>query len=149
MPITDSEVEQLGLRGRSYGVFGDGAVRVGQDGEWAFAVEYGDSTGGDRLEAISSASGEAVHYIPVGARPPARFHYAKDGVLTFGFGIDEEHRRWGAEPDLFLPELIAEHVLRPDGSKIFPRTTSPAQARTNALSAPLSSGSASRSRALL
>ncbi|MET9888103.1 hypothetical protein ABZZ20_34275 [Streptomyces sp. NPDC006430] len=118
-------MEQLGMRGRSYGVPGDGVVRVGRDGDWAFAVEYGDSTGGDRLEAISSVSGEAVHYIPMWARPPARFHYAKDGVLTCGFGIDEEHRRWGAEPDLLLPALVAEQVLRPDGSKIYPPDNEP------------------------
>ncbi|MFJ3520747.1 MULTISPECIES: DUF6461 domain-containing protein [unclassified Streptomyces] len=124
-PITDSEVEHLGMRGPSYGVAGDGVVRVGTAGEWAFAVEYGDSTGVDRLEEISSASGEAIHYIPMSARPPARFHYAKDGVLTCGFGISEEHRRWGAEPDLLLSGFVAGQVLHPDGSKIFPPDNEP------------------------
>ncbi|MFD7834583.1 hypothetical protein [Streptomyces sp. NPDC059761] len=79
----------------------------------------------DRLEEISFTSGEAIHYIPMSARPPARFHYAKDGVLTCGFGIHEEHRRWGAEPDLLMSGLIAGHVLHHDGSKIFPPDNEP------------------------
>lgn len=119
-PITHGEVEHLGMRGRSYGVRGDGVVRVGEDAGWAFAVEYGDSTGADRLEEIASGRVDAVHYLPMSARPPARFHYAKNGVLTCSFGIGEEHRRWGAEPDLLLPELIAEEILHPDGSQNFP-----------------------------
>lgn len=91
-PITDGEVEHPGMRGRS-----DGVVRVGEDAGWAFAAEYWDSTGADRLEEIASGRLDAVHYLPMGARPPARFHYAKNGVLTCGFGIGEEHRRWGVE----------------------------------------------------
>ncbi|MFB7252645.1 DUF6461 domain-containing protein [Streptomyces nojiriensis] len=119
-PITGGEVGHLGMRGRGYGVRGDGVVRVGEDAGWAFAVEYGDSTGADRLEDIASGRVDAVHYLPMGARPPARFHYAKNGVLTCGFGIGEEHRRWGAEPDLLLLELIAGKVLHPDGSQNLP-----------------------------
>ncbi|MEU9415959.1 DUF6461 domain-containing protein [Streptomyces sp. NPDC048272] len=119
-PITDGEVEHLGMRGGTYGVRGDGVVRIGEAAGWAFALEYGDSTGTDRLEAIASHGVEAVHYLPMSARPPARFHYAKNGVLTCSFGIGEEHRRWGAEPDFLLPELIDAQVLHPDGSKNFP-----------------------------
>ncbi|MFE6081477.1 DUF6461 domain-containing protein [Streptomyces virginiae] len=119
-PVSHGEVEHLGMRGRSYGVRGDGVVRVREDAGWAFAVEYGDSTGADRLEEIASGRVDAVHYLPMSARPPARFHYANNGVLTCGFGIGEEHRRWGAEPDLLLLELIAGKVLHPDGSQNFP-----------------------------
>ncbi|MFB7263902.1 DUF6461 domain-containing protein [Streptomyces nojiriensis] len=119
-PITDGEVEHLGMRSSSYGVRGDGVVRVGEDAGWAFAVEYGDSTGTDRLEEIASGTVDAVHYLPMSARPPARFHYARNGVLTCGFGIGEERRRWGTEPDLLLLDLIAGKVLHSDGSQNLP-----------------------------
>ncbi|MFD9367887.1 hypothetical protein ACFWA6_09270 [Streptomyces sp. NPDC060020] len=106
-PITHGEVEHLGMRGRSYGVRGDGVVRVGEDAGWAFAVEYGDSTGADRLEEIASGRVDAVHYLPTSARPPARIHYAKNGVLTCSLV-----RSIGAG--------VRSRIFHPDGSQNFP-----------------------------
>ncbi|MER6315419.1 hypothetical protein ABT237_16805 [Streptomyces sp. NPDC001581] len=82
-------------------------------------MEYGDSTGWDRLEEISSGGVEVVRYAPMRERPPARFSYYRDGAAVCGFGVGEERRRWGARPDLLLSDLIAAGVLRPDGSKVF------------------------------
>ncbi|MFE2971631.1 hypothetical protein ACFXKC_50250 [Streptomyces sp. NPDC059340] len=35
-----------------------------------------------------------------------------------GFGLGEEVWRWGREPDLLLPDLVAGHVLQPDGTTL-------------------------------
>ncbi|MFA7762801.1 hypothetical protein [Streptomyces sp. NRRL S-448] len=121
-------------------------ARRAEDAGWAFAVEYGDSTGADRLEEIASGRVDAVHYLPMSARPPARFHYAKNGALTCGFGIGEENRRWGTEPDLLLLELIAEKVLHPDGSQNFPPSKGHYTATKSAHSVFWSSGSVFRCR---
>lgn len=43
------------------------------------------------------------------------FSYARDGADVCGFGIGEEVWRWGDQPNLLLPELIAAGVLYPDG----------------------------------
>jgi hypothetical protein len=50
--------------------------------------------------------------------PPATVFYARDGVELCGFGLGEEVWRWGREPDLLLPDLVAGHVLRPDGTTL-------------------------------
>lgn len=58
-PITDAEVMELDMEiYRALGS-GDGVVRVGEHAGWAFAIEYGDSTGGERLEEISRQGAEA------------------------------------------------------------------------------------------
>lgn len=114
-PITDAEVDELGMIGYRPDGDGDGVVRVGACAGWSFALEYGDSTGGDRLTEISRNGVEVIHYFPMGARPPATVHYARDSRYVCGFGLKDEHRRWGAEPDLLLPELVAAGVLAPDG----------------------------------
>lgn len=90
-------------------------MRVGEHNGWAFAVEYGDSTGSERLEKISRDGVEAIHYTPAMEHPPAIVFYARDGRRVCGFGLCEERIRWGEEPDLLLPELIAAGILRPDG----------------------------------
>ncbi|MFJ4126273.1 DUF6461 domain-containing protein [[Kitasatospora] papulosa] len=113
-PITDAEAWGLGEWYRP-GEDGDGVVRVGEQEGWAFALEYGDSTGGDRLAEISQKGIEAVHYVPMQEHPPATVFYARDGVEVCGFGLREEVWRWGREPDLLLPDLISGHVLQPDG----------------------------------
>ncbi|MFD8346323.1 DUF6461 domain-containing protein [[Kitasatospora] papulosa] len=113
-PITDAEAWGLGEWYRP-GEDGDGVVRVGEQEGWAFALEYGDSTGGDRLAEISQKGIEAVHYVPMQEHPPATVFHARDGVEVCGFGLREEVWRWGREPDLLLPDLISGHVLQPDG----------------------------------
>ncbi|MFD8378121.1 DUF6461 domain-containing protein [Streptomyces sp. NPDC059679] len=115
-PIADAEVLELGMTVYRPGGRGDGVVRVGEHAGWAFAVEYGDSTGGDRLKDISRGGAEAIHYVPVGEHPPATVFYAHDGRSICGFGLCEETVRWGEEPDLLLPALAAAGILRPDGT---------------------------------
>ncbi|MFI1398561.1 DUF6461 domain-containing protein [Streptomyces sp. NPDC020681] len=114
-PITDAEVWDLGIEGYRPGADGDGVVRVGECGGWSFALEYGDSTGSDRLDDISRNGVEAVHYVPMQEHPPATVLYARDGVSRCGFGLGEELWRWGREPDLLLADLVAAQVLDPDG----------------------------------
>lgn len=115
-PITDAEVWDLGIEEYRPGADGDGVVRVGECAGWSFAVEYGDSTGSDRLTEISRNGVETFHYVPMQEHPPATVNYARDGVLTWGLGLKEETHRWGREPDLLLPDLIAAQVLGPDGA---------------------------------
>ncbi|MDT0543575.1 MULTISPECIES: DUF6461 domain-containing protein [Streptomyces] len=114
-PITGAEVVELDMEIYRPDGRGDGVVRVGEHAGWAFAIEYGDSTGGQRLEEISREGAEAIHYVPVGEHPPATFFYARDGRSMCGFGLCEEAIRWGEEPDLLLPDLVAAGILRPDG----------------------------------
>lgn len=114
-PITDGEAWGLGEWYRP-GEDGDGVVRVGEDQGWSFALEYGDSTGSDLRDEISRGGVEVVHYLPMPDHPPALVFYARDGVTLCGFGLGEENVRWGQEPGLLLPDLIAGQVLQPDGS---------------------------------
>lgn len=119
-PITDAEVWQLGITEWRPGADGDGVIRVGRSGQWSFAVEYGDSTGGDLLAELSRDGAEVVRYVPPQEHPPADVHYASDGVWVCGYGLREEIWRWGEEPDLFLPDLVAAGVLSPDGATYLP-----------------------------
>ncbi|MFE3760376.1 DUF6461 domain-containing protein [Streptomyces sp. NPDC059104] len=112
-PITGTEAWNMVM---DLGNDDDDVVRVGACGDWSFAVEYGMSEGGDRLAAISRNGVEAIHLRPSPDHPPAMFSYAKDGADVCSFGIGEELWRWGEQPDLLLPELIAAGVLHPDGS---------------------------------
>jgi hypothetical protein len=114
-PVTDAQVWRLGVTEWRDDADGDGVIRVGSSGDWAFALEYGDSTGGDLLEEISRDGVEVVRYVPVQEHPPATVDYARDGVFLCGFGLREELWRWGREPDLLLPDLVAAGVLAPDG----------------------------------
>ncbi|MBO7937389.1 hypothetical protein JTP77_015885 [Streptomyces sp. S9] len=119
-PITDAEVRRLGITRWRPAADGDGVIRVGRSGNWSFAVEYGDSTGGDLLEELSRDGTEVVRYVPPQEHPPARVAYARDGVFRCGFGLREEMWRRGAEPDLLLPELAAAGVLSRDGRTYLP-----------------------------
>lgn len=114
-PITDADVWDLEIEMYRPGEDGDGVVRVGEHGGWSFAVEYGDSTGGERLAEISRDGAEAVHLVPMRSHPPATFCYARDGVERCGFGLGEEFLRWGPESDLLLPDLVAGQVVSADG----------------------------------
>ncbi|MGW1728626.1 DUF6461 domain-containing protein [Streptomyces sp. NPDC002306] len=116
-PITDIEAWDLGEWYRP-AEDGDGVIRVGEHGDWSFALEYGDSTGGDLLAEISRDGAEAVRYVPIQEHPPATVSYARDGVELCGFGLGEEVWRWGQEPDLLLPDLVAAHVLQPDATAV-------------------------------
>ncbi|MFF3215900.1 DUF6461 domain-containing protein [Streptomyces sp. NPDC002886] len=117
-PITDAQAWGLDMEGYRPGGDGDGVVRVGECGGWSFALEYGDSTGGDRLAEISRGGVEAVRYVPMQEHPPATVDYARDGVALCGFGLHEENQRFGEEPDLLVPDLIAGQVLSPDGQTL-------------------------------
>ncbi|MFH9861586.1 DUF6461 domain-containing protein [Streptomyces sp. NPDC017202] len=119
-PFTDLEVEHLGVCWYRPGDHGDGVVRVGECGGWSLAVEYGDSTGGDLLAEMSRDGVEVVRYVPVQEHPPASVDYAHDGVFLCGFGLREEVWRWGREPDLLLPDLVAAGVLSSDGKTYLP-----------------------------
>ncbi|MER5930981.1 DUF6461 domain-containing protein [Streptomyces sp. NPDC002054] len=111
-PITDTEAWNMVL---DLSTDDDDVVRVGACGGWSFAVEYGMGDGGDRLAEISRNGVEAIHLDPSPDHPPAMFSYARDGADVCSFGIGEEVWRWGEQPDLLLPELIAAGVLHPDG----------------------------------
>ncbi|MEU7022520.1 DUF6461 domain-containing protein [Streptomyces sp. NPDC046203] len=115
-PIDDADAWDLGEWYRPGEEDDDGVIRVGEQNGWAFAVEYGDSTGTERLAEVSRDGVEALHFVPVAEHPPATVSYARDGVERCGFGLGEEIRRWGEEPDLLLPDLVAGGVLRPDGA---------------------------------
>ncbi|MEU1511678.1 DUF6461 domain-containing protein [Streptomyces sp. NPDC005811] len=119
-PITHADVSELEMEIYRPGADGDGVIRVGRSGEWSFALEYGDSTGSDLLEEISTDGVEAVHYVPPMEHPPATFRYAHDGVFLTGYGLTEEIWRWGQEPDLLLPDLVAAGLLSADGKTYLP-----------------------------
>ncbi|GGY08043.1 hypothetical protein [Streptomyces hiroshimensis] len=76
---------------------GDGLIRVGRSGAWSFAVEYGDSTGRERLLKVSHGGVDAVRLDPMPEHPPKTFDHARDGQLICSFGIGEEHWRGGTE----------------------------------------------------
>ncbi|MGE7384285.1 DUF6461 domain-containing protein [Streptomyces sp. NPDC004126] len=111
-PITDAEAWTMVL---DLATDDDDVVRVGAHGGWSFAVEYGLGDGAQRLVDISRNGVEAIHLDPSVDHPPAMFSYTRDGVDVCGFGIGEEVWRWGEQPDLLLPELIAAGVLHSDG----------------------------------
>ncbi|WP_424216299.1 DUF6461 domain-containing protein (plasmid) [Streptomyces sp. BI20] len=95
-------------------------VRVGAHGGWSFAVEYGFGGGAaHRLDEISRHGVEAICLDPSPDHPPMTFAYARDGLDVCGFGIGEECWRWGGNPDLLLPELVAAGILHPDGTQAF------------------------------
>ncbi|MFF0415640.1 DUF6461 domain-containing protein [Kitasatospora sp. NPDC004745] len=114
-PISGTEVWELDIEVYRPSDDGDGVIRVGEAGGWSFAVEYGDSTGGERLTEIACDGAEVVHFRPMPEHPPALLDYARDGAVLCGFGLAEERWRWGREPDLLLPDLVAAGVLEADG----------------------------------
>ncbi|WP_235441336.1 DUF6461 domain-containing protein (plasmid) [Streptomyces goshikiensis] len=117
-PITDAQAWGLDMQGYRPGGDGDGVVRVGECAGWAFALEYGDSTGGDLLAEISRDGVEAVRYVPIQEHPPATVDYARDGQVLCSFGLAEENQRYGKDPDLLIADLIAGQVLGPDGETL-------------------------------
>ncbi|MEU1806318.1 DUF6461 domain-containing protein [Streptomyces sp. NPDC019937] len=114
-PITDAEVLDLDLDFYRPPTRGDAIARVGEHAGWSFAIEYGDPTGLHRLAEVSRDGVEAVHYSHNPEHPPTIVFYARDGQEVCGFGLSEERIRWGKEPDLLLPDLVAAGILNPDG----------------------------------
>jgi hypothetical protein len=113
VPMTDAEVAGLDVdaypeRGPSSAV-----VRVGEHAGWAFALTYGPYL--DQLDKVSRDGVEAVHYHHNSEHPPTFVMYARDGRTLCGFGLLEERCRYGQEPDLLLPDLVAAGILHPDG----------------------------------
>lgn len=97
-------------------------ARVGQAAGWTFAVEYGDAVGPTArgLASVSRDGAAAVSFQLTPWHPPSRFAYYADGAHLCSFGIGEEHRRQGEQPDLLVPDLEKLGVL-PDGPRLDPR----------------------------
>ncbi|MFE3168265.1 DUF6461 domain-containing protein [Streptomyces sp. NPDC059224] len=94
-----------------------GVARVGEAQGWAFAAEYGEAPGArhDVLKRISRNGVEAVNLDPQAFHPPPFFSYAADSELLCSFGLGEERRRWGSQPDLLQEELEAAGIILPTG----------------------------------
>lgn len=120
-PITGTEAWDMVL---DLATDDDDVVRVGARGGWSFAVEYGLGDSGEKLADVSRNGVEVVHLNPSVDHPPAMFSYARDGVDVCRIGIGEEVWRWGDQPDLLLPELVAAGVLHPDGEYARPDSES-------------------------
>ncbi|MFJ6484535.1 DUF6461 domain-containing protein [Streptomyces sp. NPDC091682] len=118
-PITDAQAWDMVL---DLSTDDEDVVRVGACAGWSFAIEYGLGDGGGRLSEVSLNGVEAVGLEPSPDHPPSMFAYARDGVHVCSFGIGEEVWRWGEDPDLLLPELIAAGVLHPDGQYARPES---------------------------
>ncbi|WP_243436938.1 DUF6461 domain-containing protein [Streptomyces sp. FH025] len=114
-PISGTEIWNLDIEVYRPGGDGDGVIRVGEAADWSFAIEYGDSTGGELLTEIARDGVEVVHFRPMPERQQALLDYARDGAVLCGFGLGEERWRWGQDPDLLVPELVAAAVLAADG----------------------------------
>ncbi|MFE4518000.1 DUF6461 domain-containing protein [Kitasatospora sp. NPDC056783] len=114
-PISDTEIRDLDIEVYRPSDDGDGVIRVGTCAGWSFAIEYGDSTGGELLTEIARDGVEVVHFRPMPEQRPALLDYARDGAVLCGFGLGEERWRWGQEPDLLVPDLVAAKVLEADG----------------------------------
>lgn len=82
-------------------------ARVGEAADWSFAVEYGDAVG-STARGLASASRDgvaAVNFSLTPWHPPSRFAYYIDGAHLCSFGIGEEDRRHGNQPDHLVPDL--------------------------------------------
>ncbi|MFG2783138.1 DUF6461 domain-containing protein [Streptomyces prunicolor] len=112
-PMTDAEVAYLDIDAYPDRGPGSAVIRVGEDAGWAFAITYGPYF--DRLAEVSRDGVEAVHYHYNSEHPPTIVLYARDGRTVCGFGLCEESNRYGHEPDLLLPDLVAAGILRRDG----------------------------------
>ncbi|MGW1376959.1 DUF6461 domain-containing protein [Streptomyces sp. NPDC002446] len=117
-PMTDAEISDLDVEAYRPGESGDGVVRVGEHDGWAFAIEYGDCESLSRLEEVSREGVEAVYYSHNPEHPPTIVFYARDGRSICGFGLGEEWVRWGVEPDLLVPDLVAARILTADGTAL-------------------------------
>jgi hypothetical protein len=97
-------------------------ARVGEAGGWSFAVEYGDAVGptAQGLASASRAGTAAVNFSLTPWHPPSRFAYYLDATHICSFGIGEEHRRQGEQPDHLVPDLEKLGIL-PDGPRLDPR----------------------------
>ncbi|MBM9508044.1 DUF6461 domain-containing protein [Actinacidiphila acididurans] len=94
-----------------------GIARLGEAGGWAFAAEYGEAHGTRHgVLAELSRGGEAVNLDPQTDHPPSMFSCAAGGELLCSFGLAEEGRRWGSNPDLLNTALESAGVFLPDGS---------------------------------
>ncbi|MGW2629969.1 DUF6461 domain-containing protein [Streptomyces chattanoogensis] len=117
-PMTDAEISGLDVEAYRPGESGDGVVRVGEHAGWAFAIEYGDCETLSRLEEVSREGVQAVYYSYNSDHPPTLVFFAYDGRSICGFGLGEECIRWGEEPDLLVPDLVAARILAADGTDL-------------------------------
>lgn len=97
-------------------------ARVGEASGWSFAVEYGDAVGPtpNGLASASRAGTAAINFSLTPWHPPSRFAYYLDATHVCSFGIGEEHRRQGEQPDHLVPDLEKLGIL-PDGPLLDPR----------------------------
>ncbi|MFI6530259.1 DUF6461 domain-containing protein [Streptomyces uncialis] len=112
-PMTDAEMVSLDLDAYPDPGPSSAVVRVGEHAGWAFAITYGACP--SRLEEVSRDGVEAVSYHYNSEHPPTLVMYARDGRTVCGFGLCEERHRYGQDPDLLLPGLVAAGVLRSGG----------------------------------
>ncbi|MFD7105717.1 DUF6461 domain-containing protein [Streptomyces celluloflavus] len=112
-PMTDAEIAALDVDAYPDHGPSSAVVRVGEHAGWAFAITYGPYL--DLLEEVSCDGVEAVHYHHNPDHPPTNVMYARDGRTVCGFGLCEEEHRYGQEPDLLLPDLVAAGILHPYG----------------------------------
>jgi hypothetical protein len=122
-----SEVEAVGANPAG----GPPWIRVGQTGEWAFAVEQLSLIGalegaGQRL----SLGTEAV-VVDWTAQPTYEISYMRDGVFVTRFEPGMEWARSGREPDRFLREMrqLGFRVDRPEPQRSGPRRDLDAERR--------------------
>ncbi|MFJ8728651.1 DUF6461 domain-containing protein [Streptomyces bauhiniae] len=94
-----------------------GVARIGEAEGWAFAVEYGESHGTrhDALKKVSRGEVTAVNLDPQAFHPPPMFSCAVDDDLVCSFGLGEEWRRWGTDPDLLQVEFEDAGIILPGG----------------------------------
>ncbi|GHJ41648.1 DUF6461 domain-containing protein [Streptomyces sp. TS71-3] len=112
--MTDAEMVALDVDAYPDRGPGSAVVRVGEHAGWAFAITYGPYL--ERLEEVSRDGVEAVHYLHNAEHPPTSVFYGRDGRTVCGFGLLEEGNRYGQEPDLLLPDLVARGILHRDGA---------------------------------
>lgn len=111
--MTDGEMADLDVDAYPNRGPRSAVARIGEHAGWTFAITYGPYL--DRLEEVSRDGVEAVHYHFNSEHPPTIVLYARDGRTVCGFGLCEEGHRYGQEPDLLLPDLVAAGILHPDG----------------------------------
>jgi hypothetical protein len=84
-------------------------VRVGRQGEWAFAIDLNGPAGPvDHAAAVRRLStGTEAVLVEWTPKPFAFVDYWADGTLTTWFDVRAAYRRAGADPDRFLREMRA------------------------------------------
>lgn len=100
-------------------------IRAGVSHGWAFAVENTGARGFDPdVQAAVSVGTEAV-VVYSDVNPVAHFVHARNGEVTCGFAAATPECRFGTDPNLLLPHMIAAGLLSPGGDPPADDDTSP------------------------